>query len=218
MDKPKPATPPRTPSKGQDWRADVFKNRGLILLPVALVLVIFGQPTGLSAVIGIAIALCGELLRVWAVGYSGETTRADVVTAPALATAGPYALMRNPLYVGNAIIAIGFTVAFGGGIPLGQWLWLLAFVLALVIGVYASIVPLEEEHLAHKFGMRFTEYTTLVPRFIPWKGSLDKKKQQGTWSPKVIRTAELTTIGYFILMVLITVLKLTVLRGRTVIF
>ena len=100
-------------------------------MPVALALIIFGQPTELSASIGVAIALCGELLRIWAVGYSGDTTRADVVTAPELVTAGPYALVRNPLYLGNAIIAIGFTIAFSGGIPFGQSFWLLIFVLAV---------------------------------------------------------------------------------------
>ncbi|MBV8172297.1 MAG: isoprenylcysteine carboxylmethyltransferase family protein [Candidatus Eremiobacteraeota bacterium] len=217
MDKPNPAPPPRSPAQGQDWRAVVFKNRGLILLPVALALVIFGQPTEFSAAIGVAIALCGELIRIWAVGYSGATTRADVVTAPKLVTAGPYAMMRNPLYVGNAIIAIGFTVAFSGGVPLMQSFWLLAFVLVIVIGVYTTIVPLEEEYLARAFGMRFTQYTTLVPRFIPWKGPIDKSKQEGKWNRSVINSAESTTIGLFVLMVIVLVLKLTVLRGWTVI-
>jgi protein-S-isoprenylcysteine O-methyltransferase Ste14 len=218
MDKPKPAgPPPRTPARSQDWRVTVFRYRGLLLLPIALALVIFGQPSEFSAAVGITIAFLGELLRVWAVGYSGATTRADVVTAPALVTAGPYALMRNPLYVGNAMIAIGFTVAFSGGVPLGQWFWLLLFVLAVIITVYAAIIPLEEEHLAHAFGMRYTEYTTLVPRFIPWKGPMDASKQQGTWNKKVILNAEIITIGWFVLMVVVVILKLTVLRGYVVI-
>jgi protein-S-isoprenylcysteine O-methyltransferase Ste14 len=218
MDKPKPASPPPpSPARGQDWRVTVFRYRGLLLVPIALALVLFGQPTEFSAVAGIAIALLGELLRVWAVGYSGATTRADVVTAPALVTAGPYALMRNPLYVGNAIIAIGFTVAFSGGVPLGQWFWLLVFALAVIITVYAAIIPLEEEHLAHAFGMRYTEYTTLVPRFIPWKGPMVASKQQGTWNKKVILNAEIVTIGWFVLMAVVVILKLTVLRGYVII-
>ncbi|HME82373.1 MAG TPA: isoprenylcysteine carboxylmethyltransferase family protein [Candidatus Eremiobacteraceae bacterium] len=219
MDKTKPAAPPpRNPAQGQDWRAVVFKNRGALLVPVALALIIFGQPTELSATIGVIIALCGELLRIWAVGYSGDTTRADVVTAPELVTAGPYALVRNPLYVGNAIIAIGFTIAFTGGIPFAQSFWLLVFVLAIVIAVYAVVIPLEEEYLARTFGYRYTEYTTMVPRFIPWKGALAKSKQQGTWKRKVIGSAEVTTIVLFALMVVVLVLKLTVLRGMTVRF
>jgi protein-S-isoprenylcysteine O-methyltransferase Ste14 len=218
MDKPKPAVPPRAPVRGQDWRAFVFKNRGALLVPVALALVVFGQPTQFSAVIGVIIALFGEALRIWAVGYSGETTRASTVTAPQLATAGPYALIRNPLYVGNAIIAVGFTVAFSGGVPAGQWFWLLVFVLAAVIAVYALVIPLEEEHLARAFGMRYTEYTTLVPRFMPLKGPLAQNKQQGTWQRKTIFKAEIVTIGFFALMVVVLWLKLSVLRGYAVIF
>lgn len=219
MDKPKPAgPPPRSPARAQDWRAVVFRYRGALLVPVALALIVFGQPSEISAILGIAIAAVGEALRIWAVGYSGETTRADVIITPHLVTAGPYALMRNPLYVGNAIIALGFTVAFSGGIPLGEWFWLFFFVLAMIVAVYAMIIPLEEEHLAHAFGMRYTEYTTLVPRFIPWKGPLDKKKQQGTWSSKVIKNAEVVTIAFFVLMAVVLVLKLTVLRGYVLIF
>ena len=51
---------------------------------------------------------------MWAVGYSGVTTRGDTVTAPALVTAGPYAYVRNPLYVGNFLTAAGFAIAFTG--------------------------------------------------------------------------------------------------------
>ena len=64
------------------FRTLVFKNRGALLVPVALVLIIFGRPSPESAVIGVAIAALGEILRVWAVGYSGVTTRA-AATRPA---------------------------------------------------------------------------------------------------------------------------------------
>ncbi|MBV8082485.1 MAG: isoprenylcysteine carboxylmethyltransferase family protein [Candidatus Eremiobacteraeota bacterium] len=194
----------------------VFKNRGLLLVPVALALVVFGRPSAMSALIGIAIAACGELLRIWAVGYSGATTRADVVTAPQLVTAGPYALMRNPLYVGNALIALGFTIAFSA-VPTAQFVWLLVFVVVLLVTVYAAIIPLEEEYLARAFGMRYTEYTTLVPRFIPWKGELAKSKQQGKWNGSVIGSSEITTLALFALMTLAVILKLTVLRDYTVV-
>lgn len=217
MDKTKPAAPPPRPIPAQDWRETVFKHRGLLLLPVAIALILFGRPTLLSAELGLSLALLGELLRIWAVGYSGETTRGNAVTAPQLVTAGPYALMRNPLYVGNTIIAVGFTIAVSGGIPLFQAYALLAFVLALVIAVYSAIIPLEEAFLAHSFGTKYTEYTTLIPRFIPWRGPLAKAKQQGTWRANVVWKAESITIMFFALMTLAVLAKLTYLGRYTII-
>src|SRR5579864_5873220 len=96
------------------WRAFVFKNRGALLAAPAIALGAFGRPTKFSAAAGLPIALAGEALRCWAVGYSGVTTRGDVVTAPELVTAGPYAYVRNPLYVGNFLTAAGFATAFTG--------------------------------------------------------------------------------------------------------
>jgi len=219
MDKTNAATPPpRAPAPSRDWRQSVFKYRGLLLLPIALVLILFGQPSLVSAILGVSIALAGELMRIWAVGYSGDTTRSDAVTASQLVTAGPYALVRNPLYLGNALIAIGFTIAFSGGIPSSQALWLTVFVVVVLVFVYASVIPLEEEYLARNFGYKYTEYTTLVPRFIPWKGALAKAKQQGTYKPNVLRTSESITLMFFILMVVVVVLKLTIFGKLTLRF
>ncbi len=210
--------PEHTRSTLPDWRAGVFKNRGLLLLPVALALIAFGRPSLLSAELGIGIALAGELLRIWAVGYSGVTTRDKTVTAPQLVTAGPYALVRNPLYLGNAIIALGFAIAYTGGIPSFQSFWLIVLILAWVIAVYAMIIPLEEAFLAHTYGTKYTEYTTLVPRIIPWRGALAKAKQQGTWNGQVIWSAEIVTLMFFVLMAVVCVLKLSVLAKYTQVF
>src|SRR6201996_8802882 len=85
----------------------------LLALP-ALALAAAGKPSAFSIATGLPLAFAGEALRMWAVGYSGVTTRGDTVTAPALVTAGPYAYVRNPLYVGNALTGAGFALAFPG--------------------------------------------------------------------------------------------------------
>jgi protein-S-isoprenylcysteine O-methyltransferase Ste14 len=218
MDKTKTASPPpRATAPKRDWRVAIFRFRGLLLFPIAIVLLVFGRPSVQSALLGVGIALLGELLRIWAVGFSGDTTRADAVTAGQLVTAGPYALMRNPLYLGNVLIAIGFTIAFSGAVPASQALWMMGFVLLLLLLVYGSVIPLEEEYLARSFGTRYTEYTTLVPRFLPWRGPLAKAKQQGTWRLVVIRNSESITLMFFILMVVAVVLKLTVFGSYTLV-
>ncbi|MBV8162839.1 MAG: isoprenylcysteine carboxylmethyltransferase family protein [Candidatus Eremiobacteraeota bacterium] len=180
------------------WRVFVFKNRGLLLLPSALVLVFFGQPTVSSAAIGLVIAALGELLRIWAVGYSGVTTRSDVVVAPQLVTAGPYSFIRNPLYAGNTITALGFWFAFSGGVsPLASAL-MLALIIASVGYVYATIIPLEEAYLAQTFGTAYQQYLERVPRLIPTKAPLPVAERRGTWRASVIMQAEIVSITLFL--------------------
>ena len=159
-----------------------------------MLLAVFGKPTALSAAFGVPIALLGEALRCWAVGYSGVTTRGDAVEAPVLVTAGPYAYVRNPLYVGNVITAAGFTVAFTGALSPGKTVALAVAGLGTMLAVYATIVPHEEAFLRGKFGPVFDEYTARVPRVVPRPAD---DPGQGTFRAGVIRDAETRTFVTF---------------------
>src|SRR5581483_5516876 len=97
-----------------DFRTFAFKNRGALLAIPAVALAACGKPSAFSVTIGLPLAIGGELLRCWAVGYAGETTRGDAVAAPELVTAGPYGYVRNPIYLANALTAAGFAIAFTG--------------------------------------------------------------------------------------------------------
>ena len=196
------------PVRSGGWRTLVFKNRGALLVPVALVLLIFGRPSMLSAQIGIAVAVLGELLRIWAVGYSGVTTRADIVTAPALVTAGPYGAIRNPLYVANAIIALGFWYAFAGGISIVEASMTFVVVVALVVGVYAIIIPLEEAYLAGLFGDEYRRYSKRCRASCRPAARSHRADRKGTWRGDVIVRAEIITLTFSSLMVTVVYLKL----------
>ncbi len=198
------------------WQDLVFKNRGALLVSVAAALLVFGRPSLVSAIVGIGIAAMGEALRIWAVGYSGETTRADVVTAAALITAGPYAIVRNPLYLANGIIAIGFWFAFSGDVAWWQAALLLIFTLAAVAGVYGTIIPHEERYLAKVFGPRYSVYMGSVPRILPRGKGMPVKEQAGTWHRSVISRAEVTTLLFFGLMIVAVLLKLGPLQAWTI--
>ena len=192
-------------SRNDDLQAIVFKNRGLLLSLPAAVLAAFGKPSATSVALGIPLALAGELVRCWAVGYSGVTTRGDHVEAPQLVTAGPYAHVRNPLYVGNFITALGFAVAYTGKNSAAAKLGLIGGSLAAMLAVYATIVPHEESFLRSEFGEAFDAYCERVPPIVP---QLEPAPGgQGTWKPEVIRDAESRTFATFGAMLGVLMLK-----------
>jgi protein-S-isoprenylcysteine O-methyltransferase Ste14 len=192
-------------SDSDSFEAFVFKNRGALLAVPAVALAALGKPSAFSVTLGLPIAIAGELLRCWAVGYSGVTTRGDAVEAPQLVTAGPYAYVRNPLYVGNFITAAGFALAFTGkNSPLAR-LGLVAGALASMLGVYAAIVPHEERFLHEKFGEDFERYCERVPPIVPQLEPMPGGA--GEWRAGVIAQAESNTFATFAAMLAALALK-----------
>ncbi len=188
-----------------EWQNRVFKYRGALLALPALALAAFGRPSAGSIALGLPIALAGEAVRCWAVGYSGVTTRSDAVIAPALVTAGPYAYTRNPLYVGNFLTALGFSIAFTGKLSRGGRTMLTALGLGTMAAVYATIIPLEEAYLRRRFGAAFEDYVERVPSIVPQLQAAEP--QQGRYDPKVILKAETSTFLTFGAMLVALALK-----------
>jgi len=187
-------------------RAFVFKNRGALLVIPALILAVFGKPNTDSILAGLPTAFAGEAIRCWAVGYSGTTTRADQVTAPQLVTAGPYAYVRNPLYIGNFLTALGFAVAFtGNNTETERWV-LIGISLATMLAVYATIIPHEENFLRATFGATFDEYASRVGRVVP-RWPQPSAPQLGSYDASVIARAETRTFITFAVMLGILGLK-----------
>ncbi len=176
-------------------QAFVFRNRGALLAIPAVALAAFGKPSALSVTLGLPMAIAGELVRCWAVGYSGVSTRGDVVSAPELVTAGPYAYVRNPLYAGNFLTALGFAIAFTGRNSPGARAALIAGSLAAMTGVYSTIVPHEERFLHSQFGEAFERYCERVPPVIPQLEPMPNGT--GVWRPSVIKEAESKTFLTF---------------------
>jgi len=194
-----------TDPRRDDVRAFVFKNRGALLAVPAALLAAFGKPSAFSITLGLPLAIAGELVRCWAVGYSGVTTRGDKVEAPSLVTAGPYAYVRNPLYVGNFLTAAGFAIAFTGKNSGAARAALIGGSLASMAAVYVTIVPHEEQFLRSQFGEEFDRYCERVPPVIP---QLEPNPDgAGTWQPDVIAEAESKTFATFGAMLAVLALK-----------
>jgi protein-S-isoprenylcysteine O-methyltransferase Ste14 len=178
---------------GESMRKKIFQYRGTLFVPAAILMLVLGKPTVTSIIIGLAISfLIGEGIRIFAVGYSGTTTRADQLKAPELVTAGPYAHVRNPLYLGNFISWIGFSVAAAGEAPLISQVIIYSFVIISNLVIYGIIIPLEEEYLESQYSDQYKDYKKSVPRLFPCLKAYDK--QNGIYKPDVIAKAESQTI------------------------
>src|ERR1700731_1259380 len=111
----------------------------------------FARPTISSLLWGLPVSALGLLLRAWAPGHVEKNIR--------LAESGPYAYVRNPLYLGTALVAAGLVVA--------SRRWLLAVLFAAVfLLIYLPVIELEEQHLRHLFP-RFQVYAEHVPALWP---------------------------------------------------
>ena len=116
----------------------------------------------LAAAIGAAIAFAGQIVRALTIGleYIVRGGRQGKVYADGLVIAGIYHHSRNPMYVGNVLIAAGLAVASNSWISI-------AVTIPLVVLTYSAIVAAEEKYLSEKFGDAYAEYRRDVPRWLP---------------------------------------------------
>jgi protein-S-isoprenylcysteine O-methyltransferase Ste14 len=114
--------------------------------------VILARPRMESVAAGIALALLGEGLRIWASGHIEKTER--------LATGGPYAHTRNPLYVGSALLALGVAVASASP-------FVVVVVAAYFAAFYPAVIREESAFLAARFPEEYAAWARDVPAFLP---------------------------------------------------
>lgn len=96
-----------------DIRNFFFKNRSYTPIPLAILIILFSEPALPYFWYGLGCLVVGEFIRFWAVSYAGGITRTMKVGAPALCTSGPFAHVRNPLYIGNLFDFSGIVLMAG---------------------------------------------------------------------------------------------------------
>lgn len=150
-------------SAAGDIRQRVFALRSYTPIPFLVAMVIFARPTWVSLVAGGLVVLLGEAIRLWGVSIVGAETRTTgTVGGTYLVTSGPFAHVRNPLYVGNMLMYTGIGIM---SLALFPWLPLAALVWFAI--QYYLIVTREEEYLAERFGDAYADYRGAVRRFLP---------------------------------------------------
>ncbi len=180
-----------------------FKYRSYTPIPFLLLMVIFAEPSIISLIIGFAIAISGELMRFWGVSWAGSETRTTGgVGGTYLIISGPFAFVRNPLYVGNILLYTGIGIMSWSLFPYLQ----IAAVMFFAVQ-YHFIVLEEEKYLKEKFGETYNEYVKNVPRFIPrFTSYKDSTLEQPPYNPKAGVNSEKRTLQAFILVSLIIVI------------
>jgi protein-S-isoprenylcysteine O-methyltransferase Ste14 len=146
-----------------DLRLKLFQYRSYTPLPFLLVMLIFAHPTLYTLIVGFVFVLTGESIRLWGVSIVGSETRTTgAVGGTNLVTTGPFAYVRNPLYLGNMFLYFGIGVMSNALFP-----WLVVAGIILFFIQYYLIVTLEEEYLAKSFSSAFEDYSRRVRRFLP---------------------------------------------------
>jgi protein-S-isoprenylcysteine O-methyltransferase Ste14 len=125
-----------------------------------------GQPEKPLFFIGAFLACLGIAIRLWSSGHIKKNK--------VLATDGPYAYVRHPIYVGNITLGIGFSIASG------LW-WGLPLLILILLVFYPHAIGKEDEKLHRAFGEEWEQWQkntrALIPRFVS-----HGQARSGSWS------------------------------------
>lgn len=137
-------------------------------LGIAFVILVsaVGEPKEMFFVAGVALVILGIAARLWASGHIKKNK--------VLATDGPYAYVRHPLYVGNLTLGCGFALASG------LW-WSLPLLIGILLAFYPPAIRREDEKLHRRFKEEWEQWRkgtrALIPRLTPYQPT-----QRGSWS------------------------------------
>lgn len=138
----------------------IFKNRGLVMAPplIFAALCTWAETENALVVFGLggSVFFAGLLLRIWSQMHLHYRLKVHKV----LTTTGPYAFVRNPIYIGNTIMLVGAMI-------MSELLWLAPVMLVYCAAGYSMVVRFEESHLLEKYGAPYAEYLAKVPRWFP---------------------------------------------------
>lgn len=148
-----------------DWSRVARRIRVPLGFAFAVLYMWLAKPTIKFLLAGLVITVPGILLRALASGH--------VQKNEALATSGPYAHTRNPLYLGSLIIAVGFAVAAR------SW-WIALAMVVFFLAVYVPVIRGEENYLRSRFP-EFEKYAKEVPRLLPRLTSGEGEKGSFSW-------------------------------------
>jgi len=151
----------------KDFSAFVARWRVPFGFALGIAYLVFAQPTWPLLIAGSMVALAGLGIRAYAAGH--------LVKDQSLATGGPYAYTRNPLYLGSLLIGVGLVVAGA------QWVLGVVFVVFFLV-VYLPVMRREGRNLRRRFGREFDVYAAAVPLLFPHQKPLKPSRTKFRWN------------------------------------
>jgi protein-S-isoprenylcysteine O-methyltransferase Ste14 len=148
-----------------------FRYRNVVGPAILLIVILFATPRhllgdqdadGWMDLLGACVVGLGLGVRAMTIGYEYIVRggRKRQVYADKLVQGGVYAHTRNPMYLGNGLIALGMVLIINA-----PEVYLIA--VPMIVLVYATIIAAEEAYLREKFGAEFDDYCARVPRILP---------------------------------------------------
>lgn len=153
-------------------------SRQIIGLLLSVFFAAIAQPIPWALYLATVFVVLGVVVRLWASGF--------IMKNKELATNGPYALVRHPLYVGNILIVYAFAGASG------IW-WTFVIATAFFVFYYPPAIEYEDRKLAAIFGDAWQEFAKHTPALLPTLGGR-QRDLGGHWSFKTSMTANLEPI------------------------
>ena len=196
MSSPNPAPPVSAAEQTRSARigALLFRNRSwLPVLFIGVPLLVPGRMSPAAWIIGGIVVVAGEWVRLAGVAAAGTVTRRRSRAVQRLVTYGVFAWVRNPLYVGNFLIWMGFTIISGV-------YWFLPLAIVIFAIEYSLIVRYEEGVLESIFGAEYLAYKQTTPRWIP-RPPAARAAGPHDW-PEAWRSEVSTLLQYAVLTVL----------------
>lgn len=147
------------------FRRSIYGTRGLYLFVAQLLILWLKQQAGPDVSLPIYLLLlvfvvAAQVFRTWAAGFVGATARGRETQAEVLLTAGPYAHVRNLMYLGVLMITTAAAMMSG--------VWYAAPIAwAAYAFVYSQVIPYEEAYLRERFSDQYEAYCRAVPRLLP---------------------------------------------------
>jgi protein-S-isoprenylcysteine O-methyltransferase Ste14 len=141
----------------------LFQRRTWLPLPLIAALLLFPPSQDLPGSVfwvGVLFVAAGEWIRLEGVRHIGVISRTRSDRLGPLVSDGPFARVRNPLYLGNIALWVGFALS-------ARLAWLVPLAAGLLFVEYHAIVRWEEQLLDSRLGEGYRAYAARVPRWIP---------------------------------------------------